>query len=164
MTRREVALALAATMLTPLLPAAAQPPGRPRGGIVHPPGHRPPQRTHVVTLIRRLEMETDGFRARFEELVRRRKVEGRKARSMRDRIRRLESSVDLLRAHVERNSRWFLSKREVNRVMADGKEVQRGLNREPEFKELVERRWDRVRRQLNEVARAFGVRTLGERD
>lgn len=126
---------------------------------------RPYDRPRVQGFVRQLQRETDVLRVRADQVIRRDRIDGSRARRLRDRIRELENAADRLGTGIGR-SRVFnrnVSRREMNEVLRAGNRVQE-IVRERDWQDELGRPWANVRRHLNELARAYDLPTLGERD
>lgn len=122
-------------------------------------------RQRVMALIRRLNAETDTLRNRVNELARRDRIAGTRARRLQDRVRELDAAISRLNVGVGR-ARVFnrnVSRREMNELLRAGNRVQEVIQGERNWRDRLGRPWDQVRRHLNDLAEIYGLRTLGER-
>lgn len=134
-------------------------------GLALPAEAQRHERVRVQNLIRQLKRDTDTLRNRVDRLERRDRIEGRRADRLRDRVRELENAADRLDTGITR-SRVFtrnVSRNEMNAVLRAGNRVQEILVDEERWRSQIGPVWYRVRDNLNQLARIYGLPTLRDR-
>jgi len=117
-------------------------------------------RRDVGTIITSLEQSSDTFRRDFNSYVNERSV----SRNDRSRLTRIvdnfEQAVDGLRRAFDSNDNWWRSRRNVQSVMDEARQVNNMMN-SLSFARRLERQWNQMRRDINRLAETYNLPQLG---
>lgn len=114
----------------------------------------------VSQIISRLESSSDQFRRDFDRQMDRSNINGTASEDQFNNIvADFENSVDQLRREFDRNSTWWDSRYDVEDMLRDARPVNQMMNNLP-FRRNLERRWNRLRDDINKVADTYDLNGL----
>ena len=115
----------------------------------------------VERILRRVEERTDRFVALFNDsLDNSRLNNSNRENFLNQRARALESATDELRREFDRSDRWIENQDEVRRTLNIASDINVAM-RNRRFGASTERTWNLLKTELNTLAQAFNLPTVG---
>jgi hypothetical protein len=114
----------------------------------------------IENLIKRVEDGTDRFTKQLDRSLDNSRLDGsRREDNLNERARQLEAATDELRREFDRSDSLAENRDEVQRAINVASEIDRVIRR-GRVVGGVQGIWNNLRRDLNNLARAYGVRTI----
>ena len=114
----------------------------------------------MENLIKRVENRTDDFSTQIARALDRSRLDGsRREDNINDLAQRLENATDELRREFDRSDSLQENRDEVQRMMNAANNIDRALRRS-RLGNGVQNSWRSLKRDLNALARVYGVRTI----
>lgn len=118
-------------------------------------------KAQVENIIGRVEERVDNFVGRIDNALDNSRLDGsRREDNINDRAKSLERATDELRREFDRNDRWIENQDEVRRCLNIANDINRVMNRR-KFNRQTEENWNRVRFELNTLAKVFNLPNVG---
>ena len=109
-------------------------------------------RADVSGFIRNLEESSDQFSRDFRNI--------NNNGAYRRNVENFENAVDRLRSNFDRSDNWWNSRRDVQSIMDESQRVNVMMNNQ-QFARVLERQWNRLRRDINRLADTYELPGLG---
>ena len=109
-------------------------------------------RTDVSGFIQNLEESSDQFSRDFRNI--------NNNGTYRRNVDNFENAVDRLRSNFNRSNNWWNSRRDVQSIMDESQRVNVMMNNQ-QFARVLERQWNRLRRDINKLADTYELPGLG---
>ena len=143
--RRAVILTLIVTALAPAY-AAAQ--------------NRRLSKAQVENLVKQVEVQSDALRRQIDRTLDRSALDDtRREDRINDQMEDLENALDRLRGEFDRTDTWWETRGHVETAMREAREMHQLIRSNRELRP-IQNSWNVLRRNLNTLARAYGVRTI----
>ena len=113
-------------------------------------------RARVDQIIREMENAADEFRRDFRNELDRSNLSGGQKRTYRNQVDNFENETDRLRSNFDRDNNWWRSRNQVQRVVNAAAPLNNTMN-SIAFRRNIERQWNRLRREVNQVADTFDL-------
>jgi hypothetical protein len=115
---------------------------------------------HVENLIKQVEVESDALRRQIDRTLDKSALDGtRREDRINDQMEDLENALDRLRSEFDRTDTWWETRSHVEVAMREAREMHQ-LVRSNRALRPIQNNWNVLRRNLNTLARAYGVRTI----
>jgi hypothetical protein len=145
------ALAICVLLVSLSGPAAAQ---RPNYGRTY-------TKSQVEKLIKDVEQSGKDFRRDFDRWLDHSSLDGQQREDRYNKqVKSLTSALSTLRSNFNRNSDWWLSRNDMQRVLNEARPVN-SIMRNPEVRGSLDRQWGQMRRNLDRLAEAFNLPGVG---
>lgn len=117
-------------------------------------------KAHVENLIRQVEVQSDALRREVDRTLDRSALDGsRREARINDQMEDLENALDRLRSEFDRTDSWWETRRHVETAMREAREMHQLIRANRALRPIANH-WNVLRRNLNTLARAYGVRTV----
>ena len=117
----------------------------------------------VENIIERVEERVDNFAGRIDESLDNSRLDGtRQEDTINNRAKDLEKATDELRREFDHGDRWVENKDEVRKCLNIANDINAVMKRR-KFNRETENNWERVRYELNTLAKVFNLPTVGSR-
>jgi hypothetical protein len=116
-------------------------------------------RRDVGDIIMRLEQSSNTFRTDFNNYVNDRSVNSGERNRLTRIVDNYENALDNLRRNFDRDDNWWRSRRNVQSVMDEARQVNNMMNN-LSFARRLERQWNQMRRDINRLAETYNLPTL----
>jgi hypothetical protein len=114
-------------------------------------------KSHVEALIKRVEVQSDALRRQVDRTLDRSALDGTNREDrINDQMKDLENELDSLRREFDRTDSWWETRRDVDDAMREARDMQRLIATNRALRP-IRGSWNALRRNLNELARAYGV-------
>lgn len=112
-------------------------------------------RRQVADIIRRLEVSSNQFRRDFDRWLDNSRLDGSEREDRyNSRVSRYEAALNGLRSEFDRRDKWWETREKVKEALDAARPVSQ-LMRERRIKNALERRWNRMRADLNRLASTY---------
>jgi hypothetical protein len=117
-------------------------------------------KSDVNAVIKRVEDNGDRLRKYVDSDIDRTRLNDTRAEDrIWERVKAFEEATDRLRHNFDRTDRWQETRRDVEPVMREGREINRILNR-VRISSRVQETWRRLRHELNTLAQIYELPTI----
>lgn len=118
-------------------------------------------KAQVENIIGRVEERVDNFVNRIDRSLDNSRLDGsRREDQINDRAKDLERATDELRREFDRRDRWIENKDEVRRCLNIANDINAVMKRR-KFNRETEQNWERVRYELNTLAKVYDLPNVG---
>jgi len=118
-------------------------------------------KAQVEQIIGRVEERVDNFVGRLDKSLDNSRLDGtRQEDNINSRAKDLEGATDELRREFDRRDRWVENKDEVRKCLNIATDINRVMNSR-KFNKQTEGNWERVRYELNTLAKVYNLPTVG---
>ena len=118
-------------------------------------------RAEVEATIRRAENASDVFRKQMDDKLDKSALDGTKTEdNVNHQAKELENALDRLRRRFDKTDTWRETRREVQDVLLEARDVNR-IMEAGRWRAVLEAEWTRLRRELNSLAGHYDLPPLG---
>lgn len=118
-------------------------------------------KAQVENIIGRVEERVDNFVERIDKSLDNSRLDGtRREDNINARAKDLERATDELRREFNRRDGWIENKDEVRRCLNIANDIN-GVMRRRRFNQETENNWERVRYELNTLAKVYNLPNVG---
>ena len=118
-------------------------------------------KAQVEQIIGRVEERVDNFVGRLDKSLDNSRLDGtNREDAINNRAKDLEKATDELRREFDRRDRWVENKDEVRKCLNIATDINRVMNGR-KFNKQTEANWERVRYELNTLAKVYNLPTVG---
>ncbi len=118
-------------------------------------------KAQVENIIGRVEERVDNFVGRIDNALDHSRLDGsRREDQINNRAKDLEKATDELRREFDRRDRWIENKDEVRQCLNIASDINAVMKRR-KFNRQTEENWERVRYELNTLAKIFDLPNVG---
>lgn len=118
-------------------------------------------KARVENIIARVEERIDNFVSRLDDALDNSRLDGsRREDNINDRAGDLERATDELRREFDRRDAWIENKDEVRQCLNIANDINAVMKRR-RFNRQTEENWERVRYELNTLAKVYNLPNVG---